>query len=290
LQDLVTPPPPPPDLLTPPPAVQPRQLVSAARRALARARNLSSRQLVSVSRRALARTRNLSSRQLRQLGAGATIFACGLLGYLLFSGSVAEKPAAPAGKVRQAVAAAPAPAPAPAPTAAREPQTRPAPPPALAPAPTRALAPAPAGCTATIESTPRAEVMLAGQSIGRTPLREAQVPCGESALSIVHPRYRPVNQTLTATPGSPASVVARLVRPRAQLQLASSPPGATFNVNGQQVGRGPLKLDVARYETVHIQASMPGKRVWRRSIYLRRPATEVDAQLTDAAGSSRPRR
>jgi hypothetical protein len=176
--------------------------------------------------------------------------------------------AAPAPKVAAPVAAAPAPREAP-------------PPPAPTPAP-RAAAPveaAPPGsgeCTADIDSTPRADVEVGGRSLGQTPLRGAAVPCGASALTISHPRYRRVTRTLSASPGAPAQVEERLVRPTAQLQL--SPATANWKVNGRSLPAGTQSYDVSRFETVKLEARLSAKKTWRKQLYVKAAVTRLTAR------------
>ena len=221
---------------------------------------------------------------------------------------------APAAVAAPAVAAVPAPAAVP---AAAAPAAVPAAAPAAAPAPSdiagvagkpmavaavvpRAEAPAApeptspaarpsatAGCSADIESVPAAEVTVAGKALGLTPLRAVVVPCGDSQLSLEHPRYRRLTKTLHAVPDAPAQVSLRMQRPSAKLHLASSPAGAVFKVNGDTVGRGPRTLDVLRFETIRVEATLPGQKPWRRKIYVKAAETKLQASL---AGGSRSRR
>jgi hypothetical protein len=258
---------------TPPPAPPLRHSAPrpAARRGAAAA----------TAERSSIRTR----RALSRLGAGATLGACALLGYVVFAGRGAPPAPGAAPAPNPAAAAAAAVAPGPAPVALAAP-----PPPVtalaagdsttVAPATGEPAAPPPPACTANIESVPRATVLLDGKALGRTPLQAAPVPCGASALVLAHPRYRKLRQTLNASPDAPAAVNARLVRLGAQLRLSSKPAGATFKVNGREVGRAPLKLELERFETVNIQASLPGRKPWRRKVYLRTPVTKVEAALT----------
>jgi hypothetical protein len=178
----------------------------------------------------------------------------------------AEKPAPPAEKP-----APPAEKPAP-------PAEKPAPaaPVAARPAPVEAVAPAGGNCTADIESTPKADVEIDGRPVGRTPLRGAAVPCGESVLTLSHPRYRRVTQALKATPRAPAEVSTRLQRPGAELQL--SPASASWKVNGRPVPAGAQSYDVLRFETVKVEARLPGGKTWRKKLYVKAPVTRLSAR------------
>ena len=136
--------------------------------------------------------------------------------------------------------------------------------------------PSSGACTADIDSTPRADVEVAGRSLGRTPLRGAAIPCGASALTISHPRYRRVTQSLNASPGAPAQVEARLQRPSAQLQL--SPASAAWKVNGRSLPAGTQSYDVLRFETVKVEARLSGGKSWRRKLYVKAPVTRLTAR------------
>jgi hypothetical protein len=185
---------------------------------------------------------------------------------------VAAAPQRPAQPAAESMPAARPAAPAARPPAA-------APPPAAEPATPRAQAAAgPRNCQARIESKPPgAVVMLGPQTLGRTPLARAAVPCGEASVTITHPRYLPASVALDATPNAPVSVSARLSRPVGQLQLSSSPDGAIFRVNGERVGRGPRNVTVSRFESVRVEARLPGQRPWKRKIYLKDPVTQIEA-------------
>ena len=118
---------------------------------------------------------------------------------------------------------------------------------------------------------------LGRDTLGRTPLARTAVPCGAASVTLTHPRYLPATVALEAGPNAPVTVSARLSRPAAQLQLSSSPPGAIFKVNGDKVGRGPRNVTVLRFETVRVEARLPGQKPWRRKLYLKDPVTQVEA-------------
>jgi hypothetical protein len=170
------------------------------------------------------------------------------------------------------------PMPPPVPAARPAPSERPSPPEPAAEAPEPALAKGPRNCRARIESTPKGAVVMLGRvPLGRTPLVRTAVPCGAASVTLTHPRYLPATVSLEAAPNAPVSVTARLSRPAAQLQLSSSPAGAVFKVNGNRVGRGPRNVTVSRFETVRVEARLPGQKPWRRNIYLKDPVTDVQA-------------
>ena len=98
-------------------------------------------------------------------------------------------------------------------------------------------------------------------------------------MTISHPRYLPATVALEAAPNAPVAVSARLSRPVAQLQLTSEPAGAMFKINGRRIGRGPRNVTVSRFETVRVEARLPGQPPWRQKIYLKDLVTEVEADL-----------
>jgi PEGA domain len=196
--------------------------------------------------------------------------------------AAAAVPAAapPAAAVPAAAPAHPVPAAA-APPAPREDPAPPVPAPAPVPAPPVAAKAEPAGpgsqgCTADIDSTPKADVEVGGRSLGSTPLRGVAVPCGNSSLTISHPRYRPVTRSLNATPQAPVQVAARLVRPPARLQLI--PASAAWKVNGRALPAGTQSYEVSRFETVDLEARLSPKKTWRRNFYVKAAVTRVNAR------------
>jgi hypothetical protein len=183
------------------------------------------------------------------------------------------------------------------------PVAAPPPPPvaaALPPAPVSLTAPLPARpaageavtegrpCEARIDSQPDgAKVMIGRRVLGRTPLEQVPVPCGQTRIRILHPRYEPRIETLLASADAPASISSRLVRPRAVLQLSSVPRGAMFRINGNPVGRAPRTASVPRYETIRVDASLGG-RTWKRSFYVKAKSSALSASFK--AAPDRPAR
>jgi hypothetical protein len=225
-----------------------------------------------------------------------------LVGALLRSSPAQPPPARPARDTLAATApaakatapaaapAAPAAPSAPAPAAA-EPAPAPAaeaPTPVEAPPPAR-RAPAGAGvCAVSVTSEPpEAQVLWGAKSLGQTPLKEAAVPCGASVLTLRHERYREVKRGLTASPASPLVVSERLHRPNGVLMLTSTPPRAIFTVNQLEVGPAPRKVNEWRYETIHVEAKLPGYLPWKRTLYLREEVTKLSAQLVSAKPDTR---
>lgn len=164
-------------------------------------------------------------------------------------------------------------------TTARNPEPRvAAPAPAVLPA---AVAPqgATADCQASFTSTPAGAVVRVDDAeIGTTPTGSAPVPCGEHSVTFTRPRYTIAEQRLELTVGAPGSAHARLTRPKATLDLSSTPPGASLKVNGIAVGKAPQSVSVSRFERAAVEAQWPGRRGWEKQIYVSESTVKVNAQ------------
>jgi hypothetical protein len=183
-------------------------------------------------------------------------------------------------------AAPPSAPPVPVPAAALQ-VPSPAPPPreaAPAPAPTPAPARPSGRCTAHIASRPSGAIVFVGeQRLGHTPLT-ARVSCEKATIRLTHPRYSPAVETVVpSAKDSQASLTVRLARPPAKLVLGSTPPNATFRVNGKKVGAGAREVTVLRFERARVEATLPGHRRWRQAVYVSSPTMQVSATLTPIA-------
>jgi hypothetical protein len=137
------------------------------------------------------------------------------------------------------------------------------------------------GCSARVVTQPRnAKVSWANQTLGKTPLANAKIPCGAGVLTIAHERYQTVTREVTANSGTSVALSERLHRPPATLIVGSSPPGAAISVNGQPLGAAPRRLPTSRYEHVSIRATLAGYTPWTKKVYLSEATTNVTAQLT----------
>jgi hypothetical protein len=222
------------------------------------------------------------ARALRMARHVAPFAACAVGGLLL---GMALRPATKPRRVAPPVIAAPAVV-----------VAAPAPPPEVVPAPvvaapTDAPAPsAPAGCLARVTTKPAGATVSWGEiALGTTPIAHAPVPCGPAVVTVSHDRYQDVTRSITATPGESAVVDARLARPRATALVTSSPPQALIKVNGRPIGSAgpsaarPRKVALMRFETVRVEASLPGYQRWTRSLYLKEAETKIDVTLVPVA-------
>jgi len=139
------------------------------------------------------------------------------------------------------------------------------------------------GCSARVVTEPSdAKISWRGQTLGRSPIADAKIPCGAGVLTVVHERYQTLTREVTAEAGTPVAVSERLHRPPATLIVGSSPPGAAISVNGQALGPAPRRLPTSRYEQVSIRATMAGYPPWTKKVYLSEATTKVTAQLGSA--------
>jgi hypothetical protein len=126
---------------------------------------------------------------------------------------------------------------------------------------------------------PGAEVLLAGRSLGRTPTRTLEVPCG-AELALKRPRYRIATATAPAEPsGSVQAISAQLERPTAQLQVTSEPTGAKVLIHGRTVGQTPAVLSVREFDVVKFEIHAEGFAPVTKKLYLRTASARVHADL-----------
>jgi hypothetical protein len=244
---------------------------------------------------------------LRQKLAHAVPYAlCTVIGVLagaLLRGAPAPVPTAHPAPEPVAVApaaVAPAPVAATAPTAAAPappvavPAETPKPTPPVAPEPEAAPAPAappvPEGsCSISVTADPPdAIVSWGGRSLGHAPLRGVEVPCGPATLVLRHERYKDVSRSVTADPAHALVVSEKLRRPNGTLVFASSPTHATFTVNGIEIGPAPRKMGTWRFETVHVEATLPGYLPWKKTFYFKDETMKLEARLVSAKPPAKP--
>lgn len=125
------------------------------------------------------------------------------------------------------------------------------------------------GCRAAIVTEPPdAAVRIDGALVGRTPLADLPVACGEHVVVVEHPRYERVERHLSVADGSDGRVELRLVRPLGVLELHSSPPGAAFTVNGAKAGHSPTTAHVQAFTFVKVKATLEGYGSWNQRVYV----------------------
>jgi PEGA domain len=171
-----------------------------------------------------------------------------------------------------------------------EPTPAPSPSPAPAPPPP---APVSAQCKARITSAPsHALVSLGEHDLGVTPLDADQLPCARVEVTLTRPRYSVTTATLLPDRSGKVSVSVRLARPPGHLVLTSTPANAVFKVNRVAVSGPAPEVTVLRYERSRIEATLPGHRPWKKTVYVTAASMNVNAVLIPARhrGSARSAR
>jgi hypothetical protein len=74
-------------------------------------------------------------------------------------------------------------------------------------------------------------------------------------------------------------VAQRLQRPAATVTVTSSPPHAIIKLNKHRVGPAPREISTLQYQRVRIEASLPGYRPWKQTVYLKEAEAQFDVQL-----------
>jgi PEGA domain-containing protein len=221
---------------------------------------------------------------------------------------VDEQPAAAAPPVAAAQPAAePAAAtPPPAPIAAAPPEAKPiaaaapvataqpvAPAAPVAAPPVAAAAPTAEAATGTcrvkvVTRPTGAEVLLAGRSLGHTPTRPLEVPCGAS-LTLKRPRYQVAAATAPAQPSAGVQeIAAKLERPGATLEVTSQPPGAKVRIHGRTVGQTPALLSVPEFDLVRFEIQADGFAPFKKQLYLRSASARFHADLVPTTVAAEP--
>jgi len=166
-----------------------------------------------------------------------------------------------------------------APASAVEPPPTPAP--ADDPAPPKA---ATRDCVARVTTTPAGATVLWGDvTLGPTPIEHAAIPCGSAVVTFRRERYAAATRTIATERGQTAEVTERLYRPPARLVVTSSPPSALITVNRHRFGQAPRKINTLRYEHLRLEASLPGYRPWKKTVYLKEAEAKVDVTLVPIA-------
>jgi hypothetical protein len=114
------------------------------------------------------------------------------------------------------------------------------------------------------------------------------VPCGPATLVLRHERYKDVSRAMKAEPSRALVVSERLRRPNGTLAFASTPPRATFKVNGIEIGPAPRKMGTWRFETVHVEATLPGYLPWKKTFYFKGETMKLEARLVSAKPAAKP--
>jgi hypothetical protein len=143
--------------------------------------------------------------------------------------------------------------------------------------------PAARNCVARVTTKPAgAAVFWGDNALGSTPIRKAAVPCGTATVSLRRKHFADVTRTITADREHDTIVTERLHRPPAKLMVTSSPPHAFIRLNRHRIGPTPREIDTPRFERVRIEASLPGYRRWRKTLYVKEAESEIAVRLVRA--------
>jgi hypothetical protein len=179
----------------------------------------------------------------------------------------------------------------PAPGAPRAPEPAAVSAPIGPPLPPASAAPPPRGCTADVTTRPLGAAVFWGDTaLGTTPIEHAAVPCGAAVVTFRHERYAALTRTLEVAPGDSTAVAERLYRPPARLTISSSPARAVITVNRRRVGRAPRTISTLQFEHLRIEASAPGYRPWKKTLYLKEGDSSVDVTLAPVTARRNARR
>lgn len=128
----------------------------------------------------------------------------------------------------------------------------------------------PVGTLHVVSDPPGAEVILAGESRGRTPLTLEHVPAGEQLLTLSLPGYHETVMNVSIIPRETVRVSARLVRGTATtagtLEVESRPAGATVFLDGEERGTTPLTIGSVEPGKHLLRLEMPGYRQYEKVV------------------------
>jgi hypothetical protein len=152
----------------------------------------------------------------------------------------------------------------------------------LAP-PDRDPIPTARNCVARVTTRPAGAAVFWGDTaLGPSPVRNTPVPCGTATVTLRRAHFEEVTRTITADRDQDTIVTERLRRPPAKLMVTSSPPRAFIRLNKRGIGPTPREIDTPRFERVRIEASLPGYRRWRKTLYVKDAESEIDVKLVRA--------
>ncbi len=104
-----------------------------------------------------------------------------------------------------------------------------------------------------------AEVVINGQSRGRTPLELMNMSPGSLKVRVSREGYESREETVSVVGGESRQVEWRLMRSVGSLRVETDPPGAEIQVNGVVKGKSPLDMSDLKPGPVKVRANMGGK-------------------------------
>jgi formylglycine-generating enzyme required for sulfatase activity len=138
-----------------------------------------------------------------------------------------------------------------------------------------------------VDSTPPgATLLLDGDPIGVTPLRDLSVAAGEHQLQLQAERYLPLEQALEVTGRNISQQLELVLAPAwGDVQLDSLPQGATILLDGEPAGQTPATLEILQGEHQLI-LQLAGFADWQQDIEVVAglPLALAQVELQPAAG------
>lgn len=109
-------------------------------------------------------------------------------------------------------------------------------------------------------------VLLNGEELGRTPLREQAVEPGDYELSIAAERYLPLTQTVRIPGRSEVTELSLTLAPAwGEISFTTTPPGAEILVDGQLLGTTPYTAEILEGEHELI-LKLPAHKAWQGAL------------------------
>jgi hypothetical protein len=143
---------------------------------------------------------------------------------------------------------------------------------------------APPVCHARFTDAPDGATVRWGDlALGVTPFAgDVDVPCGDATVVLTHPRYERLERAASAAADAPAIVDAEMKRPMGTLELRSTPPGASFTIDGAAVDAAAGPAKVHAFTRVTIVAQLPGYSAATERMYVHSLHDSVVVQLAPA--------
>lgn len=145
---------------------------------------------------------------------------------------------------------------------------------------TEPAAAASATCTFALTSSPDgADVVVAKQVVGKTPIT-LERRCAPFTASFKRDRYQTLTRKIApAAGGGETEVEVRLERPTYKVRVTSTPSGAMVKLAGAEVGRTPISLTVPGFESVSVEISKPGYVAATQRVYASKAGGKVAVKL-----------
>lgn len=119
-----------------------------------------------------------------------------------------------------------------------------------------------------LDTSPEAgiSVIIDGEEMGATPLRNIELAAGEHTLSLVSERWQALEQLIEIEGRSRSQDLAFALTPNwAEVTITSTPAGATVTADGKEIGTTPMSAElIAGRRALHVK--LPAHKAWEQSI------------------------